>query len=280
MKKALKELELTIPSINLLDTRSIIGGYNIDAVEIYPEFDLGDEEDSTRDDDNQFMRADPNEQYENEQDKGQEEVNTPEPDQDGKDAQNDQTNITFNDVSPADQAIIEKAISALPAVLQGLSVTIQIGTTKDNAPAQYLNGVITLNSSNVSNYELFHEMLHALQDNKLENSGKDIMKESRSAIEYQAHVFQDIYEIISNDGAYSPACPSNDYGMFMIKCFPEGIYTYENFDTQFFIEHINEYYNEFVNIHAGASSGYGDNYTPDYDFDWVNWVNDLFGLKK
>ena len=72
---------------------------------------MGDEEDSTRDDDNQFMRADPNEQYENEHDNGQEEVNTPEPNQDGKDAQNDQTNITFNDVSPADQAIIEKAIS-------------------------------------------------------------------------------------------------------------------------------------------------------------------------
>ena len=48
---------------------------------------MGDEEDSTRDDDNQFMRADPNEQYENEHDNGQEEVNTPEPNQDGNDAQ-------------------------------------------------------------------------------------------------------------------------------------------------------------------------------------------------
>lgn len=277
MKKTLKELELIIPSINLLETRSIIGGYDIEPVEIYPDF--GDEENSERDDD-QSMGPDPNEQYESEQDEDREHENNSEPDQDSENAQNDPTNITFNNVSPADQAIIEKTMSALPAILQGLPVTIQIGATKDSAAAQYSNGVITLSASDVPSSALFHEMVHALQDNKLAQEGKDMTDESRSALEYQTFVLQNLYDIVSMDGAYNPACFSNEYSVFMSECFPDNIYTYENFNYEYFIEHINEFYSEFVNANAGASSGYGDDYNPDYDFDWENWLNDLFNLGK
>lgn len=70
MKKTLKELELNIPSINLLATRSIIGGYDIDPVEIIEIVDYGDEERSEREEDN-FEGPNSNELYESREDQEQ-----------------------------------------------------------------------------------------------------------------------------------------------------------------------------------------------------------------
>lgn len=276
MKKTLRELELTIPSINLLETRSITGGYDIEAVEIFP--DYGDEENSAREDDT-INTPDPNEPYEREPGEDQYQENDSD-NQDNENAPGDQGNIIFDNVSPADKAIIEKAIAGLPAVLQGVTVTIQIGATKDNAPGQYLNGVITLRSSGDANAAMFQELLHALQDDKLAEEGKDMNKESRSAIEFQANVLQDIYEAVANDGGFTPASFSDEYTQFISNCFPGGEYTYENFDVNNFLEHINEYYEQFAKENAGSSSGYGDDYNPDYDFNWGDWLNDLYGMNK
>lgn len=230
------------------------------ANDIYGDYDTQNNQDDERDD-REF------DQYDN--------------DDHSEPEQGDPSNITFNNVPPAVQTIIEQTMSALPAKLQGISVTIEIGPTKDNAPAQYSNGVITFsNASNISSSLLFHEMVHAFQDDKFEEDGIDMNKTSRSAIEYQSAVLQNLFDAVTLDGGFSPACFSNEYMLFMIESFSGANYSFENFNYEYFIKHVNDFYSEFVNQHAGESSGYGDNYNPDYDFDWAEWLKDLFNLEK
>lgn len=129
------------------------------------------------------------------------------------------------------------------------------------------------------NFEiLFREAIHAIQDGLGHMDG-----ESRSAEKFQEHVLGDFMEFrdLLNGGG---GCHLTlDFGLegdnegrwqdFLFDCFDEDG---NNFNREYFLEHIMEYFDIFQEAHPGVP-GYSDPLEDNYQWDWETFLN-MLGL--
>lgn len=288
------QIVLTIPTIDLSLLKRIKGGYSPDGHDndnIYSQDNYDPENDSYGLGELEPSVCKPNEpldefEYENPEFNEQDEPD----DYQNEDSragglndynEGDQPNIiqvgsfTLVNFSQENVQFIINAINNLPQQYHGLAVRIECKTT-DAGSGNFTPGtiVIGLNADNQANIGSLHEELnHALQYLRY---GEDMLSMSRSAIEFQAKMLEDLvqqqFRLPFDDFTEMFGQSNSD---FWFKCYNAD----NSFNREYFIEHAADLYDEFVDYYnkIGNPGNYGSQYDPNFNWDWDYWL-DLFGI--
>ena len=125
---------------------------------------------------------------------------------------------------------------------------------------------------------MLHEAIHAIQDGL---GHMDL--ESSSAEEFQAHALCDLVSFFEflHDGKLLDlvldfSLEGENVGRwrdFLYDCFDEDG---NNFNREYFLEHVMEYFDIFQEAHPGVP-GYSDPLEDNYQWDWETFLN-MLGL--
>lgn len=269
----LKKLNLSIPSMDSDDCKSLMGGDGyimLDEVVVVPpgnerpddEYDpfLEDDRDENDQDENYYEESD----------------------------RDDNTHSDNGDSQSSDYTIPEQvnnAFESLPKAVQdflkshGINIIYDAGLYSQTGHAgEYHpeNGTIVVSNGDMD--VLLREAIHAIQDGLGHMDG-----ESRSAEEFQEHVLGDLmafFEFLQDDHLLSLTL---DFGLegenagrwqdFLFDCFDE---EGNNFNREYFLEHVMEYFDIFQEAHPGVD-GYNDPLEDNYQWDWETFLN-MLGL--
>lgn len=180
---------------------------------------------------------------------------------------------------------VNNAFESLPKAIQEYLKSHGINIIYDPSlfsqtghPGEYNQKNETITVSNGDLDVLLRESIHAIQDGLGHLDG-----ESRSAEEFQEHVLGDLMDIFNflNDGdgfllTLDFGLEGDDAGRwqdFLFDCFDEDG---NNFNREYFLEHVMEYFEIFQEAHPGVD-GYSDPLEDNYPWDWETFLN-MLGL--
>ena len=275
----LKKLNLSIPSMDSDDCKSLMGGdgYNDiinleDLVVIGHSNERPDDELDPREDDNNDHDTDEDD-YRNDSDRDN---------SDSSDGTEGQSN------SQIPEQVLGLYNSLPKAVQQFLSshgINIKLGgISEDDNPGKYTGDSIILFQDSNGQYQfmaLLHETIHAIQDSLGILDGKSL-----SAEEFQAHALLDAYQVIFSlieglgvsttlDSGFNGE-GSSGWNEFLHQCIIEDGDSY-SFDRDYFINHVMDYFDLFQQSHQNSGHGYTDPLENNYNWSWEEFL-DMLGL--
>ena len=271
----LKKLNLSLPSMDSDDCKSLMGGDGYimldEVVVVAPGNERPDDEYDP------FLE---NDQDENNQDENYYE----ESDRD------DNSNSDNDDSQSSDYTIPEQvnnAFESLPKAIQeylkshGINIIYDPDIIKSGAPGGYSpnSGNITVANGDVTT--LLHEAIHAIQ-----GSLGILDERSLSAEEFQAHALLDAYQAFFSliegrgnsttlDSGFNGEGNSG-WNEFLQQCIIEGGDSY-SFDRDYFINHVMDYFDLFQQSHQNSGHGYTDPLENNYNWSWEKFL-DMLGL--
>lgn len=257
----LKKLNLSIPSMDSDDCKSLMGGDGyimLDEVVVIGNSERPDQ-DVDRDNYDDNIRDDDTEA-------------TDYQDEEGRDDNNDSyDNMQSDNIA----ALLEIVPRPIRDYLAQNNIIINLDPNAENSHYDPKSHTIIL--KDVSDYRTFiHEAVHAIQD------GLGHMdSESQSAEEFQAHVLVDLYNayLSITEGCLftSVTIPGGDYNEwlnFLNNCINEDD---GSFDRDYFKAHVMEFFDDFQATHHDSKHGYTDPLEDGYEWDWDSFF-EMFGL--
>lgn len=274
----LKKLNLSIPSMDSCDCKSLMGGngYMEDSDAIFggefPEIVITPPSPERPDE--------PDPEFEDREDNDYDM-------DDDKDANADER----GDEQPSDnegksfETQIQDIVSTLPVGVQNFvnqhNIEIKPGDKTFYTPGYVdANGNQVAPSMTIAVDEngnayadgLLHELMHAMQD-----SMGILDTDSLSAEEFQAHALLDLYNFYLNyvdeeteaPGFYCTTSGDQEWFDFLNECFHGG-----QFDERYFMDHVMDYFENFHNssVDEGKGNGYDDPLEDDYQWHWQEFL--------
>ena len=279
MRKTLKELELSIPTLDVLTCKQLMGGdgyYDDERInDIQEVVIIGERPDSLPD-----TERDETENPNDPQDKGWDDDLENDGSSNDNDSDNGQDDKEKDDIPKE----LEKTIGKLPENVQKFikegNVTIVYDPNfknSHNGPASYNSENKTITTSNTDANVITRELIHAAQDAMGILDGN-----SRSAEEFQEKALGDIADyadMLKNGGHGFGATldidsedKANEWRDFVINCFDDR----DTFDREYFKENIMNWFQDFQDAHKDID-GYNDELESDYEWSWDDFF-DFLGL--
>ena len=266
--KDFKVLNLSIPSLDSSECKSLMGGdgYDIDGGNLF-DFDIvvtSNRPDSP-DYDEDLLRDSLDE------------------DQGDNDFSHEHDDNQDNDYKVPDQ--LKETFAKLPESIQNFlrtnNITLVYNPNYQNAsggPASYFSLDKSIVTSVLDASTLVSEVIHAIQDSTGALDGK-----SHSAEEFQEHALVDLYSYFEcyfgNGFGYALTLGGltdgdSNWEKFISSCFDreEGV-----FDRDTFVNGVMDFFEDFQEGHKGNSSGYDNPLEDNYNWNW-NQFFDLLGL--